>query len=100
MRLVTREGRVPAVQHLRELLPVMQVQVKLFSLLRQHLPEEARGEAAVELPEGATVDDLVEHLGIVRRIKILTINGERESDRCRPLQEGDNVRIFPFVVGG
>lgn len=78
----------------------MQVQVKLFSLLRQHLPPEARGEAIVELPEGATVQDLVEHLGIVRRIKILTINGERETDHARPLHEGDSVRIFPFVVGG
>jgi sulfur carrier protein ThiS len=78
----------------------MRVQVKLFSLLRKHLPEEAKGEATIELPEGATVDDLVEQLGIVRRIKILTINGERETDRYRLLQEGDSVRIFPFVVGG
>lgn len=78
----------------------MRVQVKLFSLLREHLPQEAKGEAAVELPEGATVDDLIDHLGIVRRIKILSINGERETDHSRPLQEGDSVRIFPFVVGG
>jgi molybdopterin converting factor small subunit len=78
----------------------MQVQVKLFSLLREHLPEEAKGEGTIDLPEGATVEDLVEHLGIVRRIRILSINGERETDRARPLQEGDNVRIFPFVVGG
>ena len=78
----------------------MQVQVKLFSLLRQHLPQEARGEAIVELPDGATVQDLVDHLGIVRRIKILSINGERETNYARPLHEGDSVRIFPFVVGG
>jgi sulfur carrier protein ThiS len=78
----------------------MRVQVKLFSLLRKHLPEEAKGEATVELPDGSTIEDLVEHLGIVRRIKILTINGERETNRSRPLQDGDNVRIFPFVVGG
>jgi molybdopterin converting factor small subunit len=78
----------------------MQVHVKLFSLLRRHLPEEAKGEATIDLPAGATVADLIEHLGIVRRIKILTINGQRETDRARPLQEGDSVRIFPFVVGG
>jgi molybdopterin converting factor small subunit len=78
----------------------MQVQVKLFSRFREHLPPEARGEATVQLPDGATIDDLVDRLGIVRRIKLITINGERQADYSRPLRDGDRVRIFPVVVGG
>jgi molybdopterin converting factor small subunit len=78
----------------------MQVQVKLFSRFREHLPPEERGEATIQLSDGATIDDLVDHLGIVRRIKLITINGERQADYSRPLHDGDNVRIFPVVVGG
>ncbi len=78
----------------------MQVQVRLFSRFREHLPPEARGEATIQLPDGATIDDLVDRLGIVRRIKLITINGERQADYSRRLHDGDNVRIFPVVVGG
>ena len=78
----------------------MQVQVRLFSRFREHLPPEARGEAAIHLPDGSTIDDLIDHLGIVRRVKLVTINGERQADYSRPLHEGDSVRIFPFAVGG
>ena len=78
----------------------MQVHVRLFSRLREHLPREARGEATVEVPEAATVADLLAHLGIVERVKLISINGQRETDLDRILHDGDQVRIFPIVVGG
>jgi molybdopterin converting factor small subunit len=78
----------------------MRVQVKLFSRFREHLPSEAKGEATIELPDEATVGHLLDHLGIVRRVQLITINDEPETDRGRLLDEGDSVRIFPFVVGG
>ena len=40
----------------------MRIQVKLFSRLRKHLPPETRGEAFIQLPEDATVADLLAHL--------------------------------------
>jgi molybdopterin converting factor small subunit len=78
----------------------MVVHVKLFSRFRDHLPRESRGEATVDLPDGATVQTLITHLGITRRVKLITVNGERETDTDRVLSEGDGVRIFPVVVGG
>jgi sulfur carrier protein ThiS len=78
----------------------MQLHVKLFSRFREHLPSEARGQATIELPGGATVGQLLEYLGIVRRVQLITINGEAETDRARILHDGDRVHIFPFVVGG
>ena len=78
----------------------MVVHVKLFSRFRDHLPRDARGEATVDLPDGATVQTLIAHLGITRRVKLITVNGERETDKDRILCEGDGVRIFPVVVGG
>ena len=78
----------------------MEVHVKLFSRFREHLPPEARGEATIELPEGATVGQLLDHFNIGTRIRLIAINGEREADRCRVLCDGDSVRVFPIVHGG
>jgi sulfur carrier protein ThiS len=78
----------------------MQVKVNLFSRLENHLPPEARGKAAIELPEGATIDQLLAHLGIDEHVKLLSVNSRRETNWQRPLHDGDVVRIFPIVVGG
>ncbi len=78
----------------------MHVHVKLFSRFRERLPREARGQATIELPDGASVSHLLDHLGIVGRVQLITVNDEPETDRARPLYDGDKVRIFPFVVGG
>jgi molybdopterin converting factor small subunit len=78
----------------------MRIHVRLFSRFQEHLPPEAHGVADVDLPDGATVGDLVGQLGIVRRVKLITVNDRPETDLTRPLAEGDSVRIFPIVVGG
>jgi sulfur carrier protein ThiS len=78
----------------------MQVHIKLFSRLRKHLPPETRGEATIQLPEDATVADLLAHLDITGRVQLIAVNDLPETDRARVLQDGDKVRIVPFVVGG
>ncbi len=78
----------------------MRVHVQLMSRFRAHLPPEARGEADIELTNGATLGDLVEQLAIHRRVKLCAVNGEHERDLNRVLHDGDSVRVFPFVVGG
>jgi len=79
---------------------IMTVHVKLFSRFRRHLPTEARGEGDVDLPQGATVAQLLDRLQISGRVQLVSVNGDPEPDRQRVLEEGDSVRIFPFVVGG
>jgi sulfur carrier protein ThiS len=78
----------------------MHIEVALFSRFRDHLPRQARGKATIELPNDATVEHLLTHLGITGRVKLVTINGQTETDRTRILTDGDQVRIFPVVVGG
>jgi molybdopterin converting factor small subunit len=78
----------------------MQVHVKLYSRFRELLPREARGEATIQLPQGATLTDLLAHLGVTGRVKLITINDERQDEWARPLKDGDRVRILPFAVGG
>jgi sulfur carrier protein ThiS len=54
----------------------------------------------MDLPEGATVGQLLARLGVDEHVKLLSINGLRETDWGRTLRDGDVVRIFPVVVGG
>jgi sulfur carrier protein ThiS len=78
----------------------MNIHVKLFSRFREHLPAGTRGEATLDLPDGVTVADLLNHLGISARVHLVSVNGHPEPDRDRVLHRDDEVRIFPFVVGG
>jgi sulfur carrier protein ThiS len=79
----------------------MRVEVHLFSILREHLPPDGeRGRVSVTVAQGATVADLIEQLGITRRVRLVAVNGVQESDRQRVLQDGDYVKLFPTMVGG
>jgi sulfur carrier protein ThiS len=78
----------------------MRIRVKLFSWFREYLPAKAKGEATVELPEGATVTHLLVHLGIAVHIESIVVNDQPEPDRERTLCDDDRVSIFPLVFGG
>jgi len=78
----------------------MRVQVKLFARFREVLPPQARGQATVDLPDGATVGHLLDQLGIVQPVRLVSINHQPETDRGRLLRDGDQVSVFPFVSGG
>ena len=84
----------------------MQIQVRLFASLRDHVPAEARGVARLELEPGANVVDVIEHFGIEPRLaQMVLINGIQISRRleervARKLESGDVVSIFPPVAGG
>jgi molybdopterin converting factor small subunit len=77
------------------------VQVKLFATLRQRYPHLGIGEPmAVELPEGATVSQLLAHLEIPEdQVKIVFVNNVIR-DRDHLLADGDEVGVFPPVGGG
>lgn len=78
----------------------VRVHVKLMSRFRAHLPPESQGEADLDLCNGATLSDLMNQLAIHRRVKLFAVNGEHESNLDRILDDGDSVRVYPFVVGG
>jgi molybdopterin converting factor small subunit len=77
------------------------VQVKLFATLRRLRPGLAIGEAfPVELPDGASVDDLIHQLELPdKEVKLVFVNGIVR-DRYRALADGDQLGIFPPVGGG
>jgi molybdopterin converting factor small subunit len=91
----------------------MQIEVQLFSILRDLLPPEAeRGRATIALAEGATVADLINHLGIDQQLGFephqitkqagwqVMVADKFEQDMDRVLREGDEIKILPPIAGG
>jgi molybdopterin converting factor small subunit len=81
------------------LIKTLAVQVQLYSILREKLPAEARGHTTLQLEAGATLADIVKLLDIRRRV-VISVNGAHERDLSRPVQDGDEVKIFSAVSGG
>jgi len=79
----------------------MIVSVKLFATLRRFRPEVKIGESIlVELPEGATVADLIRQMDLpAEEVKIIFVNSLFR-DGEHPLADGDDLGIFPAVGGG
>jgi molybdopterin converting factor small subunit len=84
----------------------MRVQVRLFANLRERLPDAERGQGAVELPDGASLLDLIQHLEIPdRQAQMVLVNGEQAPRKAAAraalvLTEDDTVSIFPPLAGG
>lgn len=77
------------------------VHTKLFATLRRYQPGLKIGEALpVDLPDGATVERLIRHLGLpADEVKMVFVNAiVRSGDHL--LSNGDEVGIFPPVGGG
>lgn len=80
----------------------MKVEVRVFANLRTTVkgdfdPKEA---FVLELPEGSTLQVLLEHLGIANDPTIIgLVNGLRQSPE-HVLIAGDRVGLFPPVGGG
>ena len=79
----------------------VEVQVRLFANLAEYGPPSTRGGAGrVELPEGATVADLLARLGVPDEgPRLLLVNG-RDAEAGVTLHAGDVVDVLPPLVGG
>jgi thiamine biosynthesis protein ThiS len=57
----------------------------------------------VELAEGASVADLIEAMGLTRRVVVVERNGEpvdRRQVGATPLRDGDRCEVVRAVAGG
>ena len=77
----------------------MEVHLQLYSILREKLPTDAKGHMVLQLEEGATLADILNELGIERKV-VTSVNGVHETDKSRQLQDGDEVKLFSSVSGG
>jgi molybdopterin converting factor small subunit len=79
----------------------MRVRVKLYASLSRYYGNVAPGVPfEIEVPEGATMVDLVNHLKLPREeVKLFFVKGRARSIDW-PLEPGDEVGIFPLIGGG
>jgi sulfur carrier protein ThiS len=74
----------------------MDITVKSFATLKQYQPENG----AFQAPEGATVADVMQALGVPdNEVHIVFVNG-RHAAKDAVLSPGDQVGLFPAVGGG
>ena len=79
----------------------MRVQVKVFATLRRYVDRAVSGLSfQVDLPDGATVADLIEQLNLPpEEVKLAFVNA-RAREKDWHLAAGDQVGIFPPIGGG
>lgn len=79
----------------------MQVRVRVYATLRQYLSNVASGVSLeVEVPEEATLEDLMRQLNLPREeVKVAYVNARAQPWSYR-LKAGDDVGIFPPIGGG
>jgi molybdopterin synthase sulfur carrier subunit len=79
----------------------MRVRVKLYASLSRYYGNAAAGAPfEIEVPEGATMVDLVNRLKLPREeVKLFFVKG-RARPIDWPLEPGDEVAIFPLIGGG
>lgn len=79
----------------------MNIRLKLFATLTRHLPNAHSGTPlVVDLPQGATLAELINKLQLpAAEIKVIFVNG-RARPLDWPLNQGDEVGIFPPIGGG
>lgn len=84
----------------------MKVEVRLFASLREKLPDALRGRATLELPDEASLKDLLDSLEIEPHLaQMVLVNGvqaprDPAAREALRLGSGDTVAIFPPVAGG
>jgi sulfur carrier protein ThiS len=80
--------------------------VVAVSLKNERRPDAPRGRESLDLPDGFSLQDLLDRLAIPDRLaQMVLVNGvQSERDRAaravQRLEEGDSVAIFPPVAGG
>jgi sulfur carrier protein ThiS len=75
----------------------VQVRLKLMGMLKARTPPGG----AIEVADGATIDDVLRALDIApQTVRVFTVNGEFERDRARVLAPNDELSAIPPVGGG
>lgn len=79
----------------------LRLEVRVFSGLEKYIPGAHFGQSIeIERPEGVTLAELVDSLGIPRsQVFTVLVNG-RHAPMDRVLQPGDRISLFPPVGGG
>ncbi len=80
----------------------MEIEVRLYGALQKYRPGsvEDSGPFKLEVPDGITVSEVADQLGIPKGWLRTAFVNEQASKKDRVLQEGDKVALLPPAGGG
>lgn len=83
----------------------MKIELKLFATLAEFLPTGAKDNIAfVDLPDGMTVQAVIEHFNLPQeQCHLVILNGVfvlPEKRAVEAMKEGDTLALWPPVAGG
>lgn len=77
----------------------MKIRVRCFTGMRRYAPN-GKGDFSLELPEEASVGQMLETLGVPPGMHpFIAVNG-RQAETGQRLREGDGVVVFSLAEGG
>ncbi|MFZ0240782.1 MAG: MoaD/ThiS family protein [Desulfobacterales bacterium] len=79
----------------------MRVEINLYATLARYLPSaDKNAGSAVDISDGATVGDILQHLNVpAEQIKLIFVDGVH-GGRETILRDGSRLGVFPPVGGG
>jgi len=79
----------------------MKVKVKLYGTLSLHVPNYKPSQGIeIEIPDGATVKDLLTHLEILEMRGAVVIASGRVLKADDKVQDGSSLDVFQSIQGG
>lgn len=79
----------------------MHVRVTLHGVLRKRVPAaDNAGSATVDVPDGATVADVIAQLGIPPKHAGMLVSGNEHLELGSVLSNGQELNVFPPLAGG
>jgi sulfur carrier protein ThiS len=76
----------------------LEIKVTLHGILRDYLPREAKGKANLDLPDGASIAEVVQQLKIKQTVTAAVDGVQVEPSYV--LKAGDNLQLFRMIAGG
>jgi molybdopterin converting factor small subunit len=80
----------------------MRISVNIYAYLRYYLPNQEKlfQEKEWNMPEGATVGQILEKLKLPKEVRITVLLNNNSVDPKEVLKEGDIIHILPQMAGG
>ncbi len=79
----------------------MNIEIRLFAMLRDYLPEGTEGFAFIKRLDGEkTAGELIKELGLPRDMPVIIVAKGVQVDEGYVMKDGDVISFFPPLGGG